>query len=254
MKKVIIFLLFLSCFYVTPSQALDALKVTTTPIIDGKAADSIWSELIWHPMSELILGQPPSADDFSGRFKIAWQENSLFVLVEIVDDVLFDQHPDPLVNYWDDDCLEVFIDEDQSGGDHQFNFNAFAYHVALDNQTVDIGYLKADKPDVLLLNEHIKSRWQRSASKPNTLVWELAIRVYDKSFTYNDTGFIGQPVTLSAGKKLGFMLAYCDNDGSKEREHFIGSHKISAVNGNKNLGYIDASVFGELNLINAKQE
>jgi hypothetical protein len=50
------------------------------------------------------------------------------------------------------------------------------------------------------------------------------------------------------------MLAYCDNDGSKEREHFIGSHKISAVNGNKNLGYIDASVFGELNLINAKQE
>lgn len=50
-------------------------------------------------------------------------------------------------------------------------------------------------------------------------------------------------VTLFEGRNLGFMLAYCDNDGSKEREHFIGSTDIKAVNGNKNLGYITADVF-----------
>ena len=44
----------------------------------------------------------------------------------------------------------------------------------------------------------------------------------------------------------GFMLAYCDNDGSKEREHFIGSVEIAPKNGDKNRGYIDASVFGKL--------
>jgi len=45
------------------------------------------------------------------------------------------------------------------------------------------------------------------------------------------------------------MLAYCDNDGSPEREHFMGSHDIEAVNGDKNRGYIDASVFGDLVLV-----
>jgi hypothetical protein len=44
------------------------------------------------------------------------------------------------------------------------------------------------------------------------------------------------------------MLAYCDNDGSKEREHFISSNDIEAVNGNKNLGYITADVFQTLTL------
>ena len=45
------------------------------------------------------------------------------------------------------------------------------------------------------------------------------------------------------------MLSYCDNDGSPSRESFIGSHPIEPVDGDKNRGYIDASVFGELTLI-----
>ena len=48
---------------------------------------------------------------------------------------------------------------------------------------------------------------------------------------------------------MGFMLAYCDNDGSPEREHFVGSHEITPVNGDKNLGFIDASVFGKITLV-----
>jgi hypothetical protein len=58
-----------------------------------------------------------------------------------------------------------------------------------------------------------------------------------------------QAVNLFEGKKLGFMLAYCDNDGSREREHFIGSTDIKAVNGSKNLGYITADVFQKLTLL-----
>ena len=34
----------------------------------------------------------------------------LYLLVEITDDVLFDQHANPLHLYWDDDCIEIFID------------------------------------------------------------------------------------------------------------------------------------------------
>jgi hypothetical protein len=48
---------------------------------------------------------------------------------------------------------------------------------------------------------------------------------------------------------MGFMLAYCDNDNSPEREHFMGSHEVEAINGDKNRGYIDADVFGEIRLV-----
>lgn len=251
-----LFILSLVYIFTLPSAlALSVPKAKVTPIIDGVAHDPAWQQGTWRSLSELIVGSQPSKDDFSGRYKILWDEKKLYLLVEITDDVLFDQHANPLHLYWDDDCIEIFIDEDASGGNHQFNFNAFAYHVALDNQAVDIGYKNADgSPDFLALNEHITNKWQRSSVAPHLLTWELAIDVYDDSFTYqtieNKRAFTGKPVKLFNGKKLGFMLAYCDNDGSKEREHFMGSTPITAINGNKNLGYITADIFDKLVLVN----
>lgn len=213
--------------------------------IDGKV-DAAWQNKSWYPLNQLILGKPYTNEDFSGRFKLAWDDEYLYLLAEVTDDVLFDQHANPLHFYWDDDCLEVFIDEDASGGDHQFNYNAFAYHVALDNQVVDIGEKTAsNQAPFLTLNDHINSRWQRSEIAPHKVVWELAIKVFDDSFSPDKSN---KPVVLQPGKKLGFMLAYCDNDGSKHRENFIGSTDITAVDGDKNLGYKTADVFASLTL------
>ncbi|MFT6806448.1 MAG: hypothetical protein ACJAWT_001855, partial [Glaciecola sp.] len=38
--------------------------------------------------------------------------------------------------------------------------------------------------------------------------------------------------------------------GSATREHFMGSHKIKAVDGDTNRGWIDANVFGSIQLKN----
>jgi len=252
LKFIIPFLVFCSINV----SALEALKSPTKMTIDGIADEAAWQLATWQPIDQLILGSKPSKEDFSGRFKIMWDEAQLYLLVEITDDILFDQHADPRHLYWDDDCLEIFIDEDASGGNHLFNYNAFAYHVALDNQSVDMGEKNADGSDnFVLLNDHINSAWRRNEKSPNKVIWELAVKVYDDSFSLPITGQIltptkkSQPVTLTLGKKLGFMLAYCDNDGSKEREHFMGSVDIKAVNGSKNLGYITADVFQKLTLI-----
>jgi len=240
-------------------SALEALKSAEKMTIDGIADEVSWQLASWQPIDQLILGEMPSKEDFSGRFKIMWDEAQLYLLVEITDDILFDQHADPRHLYWDDDCLEIFIDEDASGGNHQFNYNAFAYHVALDNQSVDMGEKNADGSDsFVLLNDHVSSSWRRSEKSPNKIIWELAVRVYDDNFSMQKTMPMltamknrkSQPVKLSLGKNLGFMLAYCDNDGSKEREHFMGSVDIKPVNGSKNLGYITADVFQQLTLIN----
>ncbi len=223
-------------------NALGNQYASSPVVIDGIANDNVWQTGRWHRMNHHILGSVPTKDDFWGRFKLAWDEEALYLMAEIVDDVVYDRHPDPLVKYWDDDCLEIFVDEDASGGDHLSNFNAFAYHVALDGQVVDIG--KEGK--VVLLNDHVESAWRRSSKPPYQLIWEAKILLFPDTFSMEKPGL---PVKLNVGKEIGFMLAYCDNDGSDTREHFMGSHAIKALNGDKNLGYKDASVFGKVTLM-----
>ncbi len=208
---------------------------TAAPVIDGAADDAAWAGAGWHEIDQLWLGPDYSAEDFQGRFKVVWTPERIYILGEFVDDILFDSHRDPLVQYWDDDCLEVFIDEDRSGGNHQFNHNAFAYHVSLDNKAIDIGTDETARD----YSHHVESRWQQTGDR---IVWELAIDIYDDS--YVDGGLDNQPVTLTAGKVMGLMLAYCDNDGSELRENFIGSESVPA--GPKDRGWIDAGLFGSL--------
>lgn len=266
MKRVFNYLSLCFIFFATSVNAIDdneidkrelfAKKIKSEININGIADDASWQLATWQPIDKLILGDMPDESDFSGRFKVMWDERQLYLLVEITDDILFDQHADPRYLYWDDDCLEIFIDEDASGGNHQFNYNAFAYHVALDNQAVDIGEKQAGGSDnFVLLNDHIQSVWMRNEKAPNKIVWEVAVKVYDDSFTLDTSDKVAKntklsnPVSLTLGKELGFMLAYCDNDGSKEREHFMGSVDIKSRNGSKNLGYITADVFQKMTLV-----
>ncbi len=233
----------------TPSllRASDVHKSIVAPVIDGEM-DTAWQLAEWHPMDNHIVGDVPGADDFSGRYKLLWDQNYLYVLAEITDDVLFDGHPDPREAYWDDDSLEIFIDEDASGGDHLNTHNAFAYHLALDGHVADMGAMRPDgTSEILLLDDHAVSRWKRRADNPKAILWEVAVKLFDD--TFDPASSTNKALTLRSGKQIGFMLAYCDNDGSVEREHFMGSHAIEPVDGDKNLGYITADVFGRLTLV-----
>jgi len=206
--------------------------------IDGIADEAIWGEARWQEIKYRWLGPEYTAEDFDGRYKVVWTANKIYILAEFVDDILIDTHRDPLVQYWDDDCLEIFLDEDYSGGEHQFNHNAFAYHMSLDNQAIDIG--TDEKPHNY--SHHVRSQWKQQGNK---VIWELAIDIYTDE--YVDGSSDNTPITLSAGKILGLMLAYCDNDGSELRENFIGSESVP--NGPKDRGWIDAGLFGALLLV-----
>jgi len=113
-------------------------KANKAPIIDAISNEDAWKKTNWLPINNLWLGNEYSETDFKGQYKLTWTDEALYALVEIQDDTLFDQHKDPLKLWWDDDCVEVFVDEDNSGGEHQYNHNAFAYHVALDGNVVDM--------------------------------------------------------------------------------------------------------------------
>jgi hypothetical protein len=218
----------------TITQLIQVKKAKEDPIIDGMANETTWKTAEWHPLNQLWLGSAYSPEDFQGQYKLTWTDDALYLLAEITDDKLLDHTQDPLVKWWDDDCLEIFIDEDNSGGEHQFNHNAFAYHIALDGNVVDMSPEKKGK----LYNSHIQSK---RITTGNTSIWEVKISLFDD--TYKDDSD-NTPVKLQPNKNIGFALAYCDNDNSEIRENFIGS--IYVEGDDKNRGYIDASIFGTL--------
>ncbi|MEH6747309.1 MAG: hypothetical protein V7670_10780 [Maribacter arcticus] len=85
----------------------------------------------------------------------------------------------------------VYIDEDNSGDLHQFNHNAFTYHVALDGSVTDIANDKKPK----LYNDHIILVQKTEGT---TTYWEMLIKVY--LHTYDDISNV-EPVILSKKKE-----------------------------------------------------
>ena len=219
-----------------PGKFIQASYANIT--VDGKATEPHWKAGKWLPLNQEWLGRSFEPKDFTGRYQVAWSENYLYIIAQIKDDQFVDTHPDGLDLYWDDDCLEIFVDEDQSGGIHQYNHNAFAYHIAKDKRVVDIG------PDSLphYYNDHIVTVFTHNN---DNYTWECAVSIYNDQ--YDDSTDKNSPLRLEAGKKMGFALAYCDNDFSKERENFIGS--IAIPGEDKNRAWIDASLFGVVELV-----
>lgn len=237
---IILGLLFITNIGFSQADAFSAHLSTEPVLIDGIANETIWDVSDWYEIKHVWIpyGQTVSVSDFTGKFKIAWDENYVYFLVEIFDDSLYDGHIEPTDQYWNDDCVEIFLDEDNSGGNHQYNFNAFAYHVSTLLETVDFN---ASGPatfnndvDVAITNNQ------------DTYTWELAVKIFADDYVYNGSN---TPVGLNHGKKIGFSMAYCDNDGSTNRENFIGSKYLSQSQAD--LGYINADVFGTLTLIDS---
>ncbi|MGC8804091.1 MAG: sugar-binding protein, partial [Bacteroidales bacterium] len=109
-------------------------------VIDGVDNDSCWSLAQWHNIDKVWIPYNATVDenDFKGAYKVAWDSNYLYLLVKIVDDSLADYFSNPLSNWWNDDCVEIFLDEDRSKGYHECSYNAFAYHVSIFYDAIDM--------------------------------------------------------------------------------------------------------------------
>lgn len=208
---------------------------TDTPItLDGIADETSWNNVTWSSMNYLWMGSVANYSDFSGNYKVLWDHNKIYVLVEIKDDII-NSSENELQDYWMGDCIEIFIDEDKSGGAHHYSHNAFAYHISKATKNV---YDLSTSGEVVIF-DHVTTEIVQDG---DIYRWEMAIDVYDD--TYNETGS-NTPLQLTSGKSLGFSIAYCDND-SGVRNAFIGSKSSHGVNNDE--GYTNAGVLGTLEL------
>ena len=216
----------------------EAMKTTSPVVIDGCNKDDIWKNTDWYDMNYVWMGEQVDSTDYNGKFKLAWDNQYLYILVDIIDDHLTPTLENGIDNYWKGDYVEVFIDEDQSGGDHKFNHQAFAYHVSTEGHAID----KSTSENTIFLDDHVIVA---RSKEDNTHLWEMAIQLYRKDFDENATDNV--PAEILKHKRIGFSIAYGDNDGNNSRENFMGSKKTHGQNNDE--GYTNADVFGSIRFV-----
>lgn len=206
-------------------------------MIDGEI-DAVWNDAPWMEMTVAWTGfenlkQPSGPQDFSGKYKAMWTPEHLYLLFDITDDVI-----NTSGQYWQQDTVEIFIDEDKSGGQHNYSHNAFAYHISHNLEVVDNG------GDPALIASHINAKIKSQGTRH---IWEIRIEIYADHNGYVKNEQDAARVTLTAGKIMGFTPSYIDNDGNGTREHFMSS--VNTPGHQSNQGYLNADSFGTLELV-----
>ena len=238
-KTILITALFTLSIFSINAQSYKAVKADAAPVIDANGSDACWEKAPWAKIDQTWIGTKTNDADFTGRYKIVWTPEKLFFLVEITDDKLYINYPGSCNNIYNFDCIEIFLDEDHSGGDHQYNYNAFAYHIAANGDACDNG---TDRTWHLFKND-VESKFDTLSD--HVYVWEVGMKIFDDSYVY---GGSNTPVTLALNKVLGMSVAYNDNDNGSTRESMFGSQYISGTD--KNVSWINASYFGSAILLN----
>ncbi|MEO0293419.1 MAG: sugar-binding protein [candidate division WOR-3 bacterium] len=254
---------FLRAFTLRPQDdTVKAPDVENPPTINGLGDDPCWSLVNWQSIDQVWIpyGGYVEPEDYSGRYKVVWSslENVLYFLVEITDDIFVDGYTGG-GGYYNYDVLEVFIDEDKSGGMHRIDQdgenaeNAFSYHITL-NAPEDGGvteefaaYDLAGFWQVVDYASHFPNLAMRKNG--STYTWEFSLKVYNDNYqSSNPEAF---RVNLTEGKIIGLSLAYCENDDPNEnpkvRDNFFGS--VWVAHEDSNSHWMNADGFGTLKLL-----
>jgi len=176
-----------------------------TPAIDG-SVDSIWSKA-----PEMKLDTKQMAwSGATGTAKALWDDNNLYVLVQVRDDQLNKSNP----NAWEQDSVEVFVDEN-NGKTTVFQDDDGQYRVNFENAT-------SFNP------EKIAAGFESKVSVSGTN-YTVEMKIPFKKVKPANNAVIGFDAQINDAK-----------DGARI--------SVNAWNDPSGQGYQDTSVFGELTL------
>jgi hypothetical protein len=193
--------------------------------------------------------------------------------VEVTDDVFVDGFiPGVTSDIYNYDIIEVFIDEDKSGGLHIFDSkgkdtlqygtnaeNAFVYHIYTDFPkkgqvttkcyVYDLAGTSWSDAKSMNYTSHLPTFALRKTG--NKAIWEFSLIVYNDTYEDTMSDKDSARARLHAGKVMGLSLAYCDNDkpdvNPKTRDNFFGSVWVPAPAYNDH--WMNANYFGTVKLV-----
>jgi len=191
-----------------PEEKEDAMQSTATygtPVIDG-VIDSIWNSTPAMQVNRYQMAWQGA----TGTAKALWDESNLYVLVQVNDDQLNKAN----ANAWEQDSIEVFVDENNAKTTY-YEADDGQYRVNYDNETS--------------FNPESIAEGFESATAVDGTNYVVEVKIPFKTITPGDNVKIGFDVQINDAK-----------DGSR----------ISVANWNDMTGngYQDPSVFGILTL------
>ncbi len=181
-----------------------------TPVIDGDI-DEVWSEAAELPVNRYQTAWSGS----TGTAKALWDEENLYVLVE-VNDSSFDKSNE---NPWEQDSIEVFVDEN-NGKTPSYEDDDGQYRVNFDNET-------SFNPEAIA--EGFESSTHQSGSS-----YTVELKIPFKTVTPEKDHTIGFDVQINDAV-----------DGARQ--------SAATWNDTSGVGYQDTTVFGELTLLASDQ-
>jgi hypothetical protein len=182
------------------ARDFDISRVATAPVIDGKADDA-WAAVKPLPVTRVIVPTVNNPADASGQFRVLYDADNLYALVDINDEKLFNDSSSAYL----DDSVEFYVDGDNtkgvaplSGHSRQYTFGWTATDIQGTNtDTTGVGVAQMNTP----------TGWRIEIKLP----WLAVVGG-------------GAPI----GKLIGVDCFYNDDDdGADTREAQIAWHSIS---------------------------
>ena len=171
--------------------AAEISKTDSAPTIDGELDDS-WSETPRHDFQHAVVGEVTSDADLSGGWRAHWDDENLYVHVDVIDD---GRSVDSEAKYHDD-SLEIYVDADYS--------NMSGYDGQNDYQIV----IPRGADSV-------------TGNLPNDLSPEMAWNETDDGYEL-EVAFgwsnLAPDTDMSAGSLVGFDVHVNDDDDGGERD------------------------------------
>jgi endo-1,4-beta-xylanase len=202
------------------------------PVIDGEV-DDVWADAA---AADFVPLEDPA--DGSGTWKVLYDAENLYVLVDVTDDSLQNDSS----GSWQDDSVEIYFDGGNtkldtalSGDDHQYTFGWTTDEIQGTNTsgyTDGIEHAQADTD----------TGWRIEVKMPWMSIWGVVPQVGDLigiDVYYNDDDDGGDS---REGKMLSYSAVEGWNDASQWGTAAIGEFNAKASNPNPADGAIDADI------------
>jgi len=183
------------------------MPASTAPAIDGNV-DDIWTRVPQYKLENVLssfgdgekASAPTSPDDLSANFRGMWDENNLYLLVDVTDNVL--QHDTGPDAWYESDSVEVYIDADDAKAP-QYGQNDYQYGFNWDKTSPTIHESKHNRIDGVQYAVVTTDKGYRVEAK----------------FPWSTLG-----VKPSVGANVGLDVQVNDNDGGGKRKSKITWH------------------------------
>ncbi len=175
----------------------------SAPTVDGNV-DEVWNSVPAHAISHVVYTPPSSEADLTANFKMMYDNQALYILVDVTDDRLVSDSAE----YWMDDGVEVFIAAENNKSD-VYGDKDYQYHFDWDNTAPAMG----------------------ESHRNNTNGVQYAFARTDKGYRLEaKLPWTTLGTTPAPGKKIGLDVHVNDDDDGGDRDTKImwfGTHDIA---------------------------